>query len=114
MFDNTNNVVKAQELCWLMKKEYYSPNIFHILYLKAFNIYLIKNSNFNFLKTGKLAIFKAKVTGNPTPVVTWRRAKGEMNDPQKFQSKYDSTTDEHTLEVYAQAFSLTFKLLLNI
>lgn len=76
------------------KKEYYSPNI-------AFNIYLIKNSNFNFHKTGKLAIFKAKVSGNPTPIVTWRRAKGEMNDPQKFQNKYDPTTNEHTLEVCA-------------
>ncbi len=52
-----------------------------------------------FHNAGKLAIFKAKVIGNPSPTVTWRRAKGEMNDPQKFQSKFDPTTNEYTLEV---------------
>uniref|UniRef100_A0A671PGB8 Immunoglobulin-like and fibronectin type III domain-containing protein 1 n=1 Tax=Sinocyclocheilus anshuiensis TaxID=1608454 RepID=A0A671PGB8_9TELE len=51
------------------------------------------------IQEGKLAIFKAKVTGNPAPTVTWQRAKGEMNDPQKFQNKYDPTTNEHTLEI---------------
>uniref|UniRef100_A0A8C2L5L2 Immunoglobulin like and fibronectin type III domain containing 1, tandem duplicate 1 n=1 Tax=Cyprinus carpio TaxID=7962 RepID=A0A8C2L5L2_CYPCA len=51
------------------------------------------------IQEGKLAIFKAKVSGNPTPTVSWRRAKGEMNDPQKFQNKYDPTTNEHTLEI---------------
>uniref|UniRef100_A0A672R8Z4 Immunoglobulin like and fibronectin type III domain containing 1, tandem duplicate 1 n=1 Tax=Sinocyclocheilus grahami TaxID=75366 RepID=A0A672R8Z4_SINGR len=51
------------------------------------------------IQEGKLAIFKAKVTGNPTAAVTWQRAKGEINDPQKFQNKYDPTTNEHTLEI---------------
>nr|NP_001014339.1 immunoglobulin-like and fibronectin type III domain-containing protein 1.1 [Danio rerio]AAH91997.1 Zgc:113358 [Danio rerio] len=51
------------------------------------------------IQEGKLAIFKAKVTGSPTPTVTWRRAKGEMNDLQRFQSKFDPTTNEHTLEI---------------
>uniref|UniRef100_A0A673M6F5 Immunoglobulin like and fibronectin type III domain containing 1, tandem duplicate 1 n=1 Tax=Sinocyclocheilus rhinocerous TaxID=307959 RepID=A0A673M6F5_9TELE len=51
------------------------------------------------IQEGKLAIFKAKVFGNPAPTVTWHRAKGEMNNPQKFQNKYDPTTNEHTLEI---------------
>ncbi|XP_059415847.1 immunoglobulin-like and fibronectin type III domain-containing protein 1 isoform X3 [Carassius carassius] len=51
------------------------------------------------IQEGKLAIFKAKVFGNPAPTITWHRAKGEMNDPQKFQIKYDPTTSEHTLEI---------------
>ena len=37
--------------------------------------------------------------GDPKPTVTWKRANGEMNDPQKFQNKYDPTNNEHTLEV---------------
>uniref|UniRef100_A0AAY4E505 Ig-like domain-containing protein n=1 Tax=Denticeps clupeoides TaxID=299321 RepID=A0AAY4E505_9TELE len=51
------------------------------------------------IQEGKLAIFKAIVTGDPTPKVTWNRANGEINDPEKFQSKYDSVTNEHTLEM---------------
>ncbi|XP_051997352.1 immunoglobulin-like and fibronectin type III domain-containing protein 1 [Xyrauchen texanus] len=51
------------------------------------------------IQEGKLAIFKAKVIGDPAPTVTWRRAKGEMNDPQKFQIKYDPAIKEHTLEI---------------
>lgn len=37
--------------------------------------------------------------GEPKPTVSWKRAKGEINDPQKYQNKYDPTTNEHTLEV---------------
>lgn len=48
---------------------------------------------------GKLAIFKAIVIGEPKPTVSWKRAKGEMNDPEKFQNKYNPVTNEHTLEV---------------
>uniref|UniRef100_A0A8C9W802 Immunoglobulin like and fibronectin type III domain containing 1, tandem duplicate 1 n=1 Tax=Scleropages formosus TaxID=113540 RepID=A0A8C9W802_SCLFO len=51
------------------------------------------------IQEGKLAIFKAIVTGDPEPKVTWSRAKGEMNDPQKYQNKYNPTTGEHTLEI---------------
>ncbi|KTF94830.1 hypothetical protein cypCar_00014142, partial [Cyprinus carpio] len=61
-------------------------------------IYKVFN-NFHFGETGKLAIFKAKVIGNPAPTVTWHRAQGEINDPQKFQNKYDPTTNEYTLEI---------------
>uniref|UniRef100_A0A3B4BWE8 Immunoglobulin like and fibronectin type III domain containing 1, tandem duplicate 1 n=1 Tax=Pygocentrus nattereri TaxID=42514 RepID=A0A3B4BWE8_PYGNA len=51
------------------------------------------------IQEGKLAIFKAIVIGDPKPTVAWKRAKGEMNDPQKFQNKYDPTSNEHTLEI---------------
>ncbi|KAL7833028.1 hypothetical protein SRHO_G00300460 [Serrasalmus rhombeus] len=51
------------------------------------------------IQEGKLAIFKAIVIGDPKPTVAWKRAKGEMNDPQKFQNKYDPTSNEHTLEM---------------
>lgn len=73
--------------------EFYFESLLSSTYIyKVFN-------NFHFGETGKLAIFKAKVIGNPAPTVTWRRAQGEINDPQKFQNKYDPTTNEHTLEV---------------
>uniref|UniRef100_A0A8B9HKS1 Immunoglobulin like and fibronectin type III domain containing 1, tandem duplicate 1 n=1 Tax=Astyanax mexicanus TaxID=7994 RepID=A0A8B9HKS1_ASTMX len=51
------------------------------------------------IQEGKLAIFKAIVIGDPQPTVTWKRANGEMNDPEKFQNKYDPTSNEHTLEI---------------
>ncbi|XP_060724110.1 immunoglobulin-like and fibronectin type III domain-containing protein 1.1 isoform X4 [Tachysurus vachellii] len=51
------------------------------------------------IQEGKLAIFKAIVIGEPKPTVSWKRAKGEMNDPEKFQNKYDPVTNEHTLEI---------------
>ncbi|MCJ8729443.1 hypothetical protein PDJAM_G00106390 [Pangasius djambal] len=51
------------------------------------------------IQEGKLAIFKAIVIGEPKPTVSWKRAKGEMNDPEKFQNKYDPVTKEHTLEM---------------
>ena len=44
-------------------------------------------------------MFKAVVTGDPKPTVTWNRAKGEITDSDKFQSKYDDTSGENTLEV---------------
>lgn len=37
--------------------------------------------------------------GNPTPDVSWRRAKGNLSERDKFQQKYDETTGEHILEV---------------
>lgn len=49
--------------------------------------------------TGKLAIFKAIVTGEPTPTVTWSRNNGEISDPEQYQPKFDPLTGEHTLEV---------------
>lgn len=49
--------------------------------------------------TGKLAVFKVMVKGDPKPEVTWRRAKAPISDKQKFQSKYDEATGEHIFEV---------------
>lgn len=37
--------------------------------------------------------------GEPKPIVSWQRAKGDMSDPEKFQNKFDPITNEHTLEV---------------
>lgn len=50
-------------------------------------------------KSGKFGVFKAIVYGEPTPNVTWNRANGKIDDPAKFQSKYDEASGEHTLEV---------------
>lgn len=64
------------------------------------------NSNFKLKKSiilmhpsGKLAVFKAKVKGDPKPEVSWRRAKGLVSDKEKFLQKYDKSTGEHILEV---------------
>ncbi|KAJ8383827.1 hypothetical protein AAFF_G00213970 [Aldrovandia affinis] len=51
------------------------------------------------IQEGKLAIFKAVVCGDPKPVVTWRRAKGEVTDEQKYCERYDETSGEYTLEI---------------
>uniref|UniRef100_A0A3B3TY79 Immunoglobulin-like and fibronectin type III domain-containing protein 1 n=1 Tax=Poecilia latipinna TaxID=48699 RepID=A0A3B3TY79_9TELE len=52
------------------------------------------------VKEGNLAIFKAVVTGDPKPDVSWRRAKGNLADKEKFQRKYDESTGEHILEIH--------------
>lgn len=51
------------------------------------------------LPSGKLAVFKAKVKGDPKPEVSWRRTKGLISDKDKFLYKYDKSTGEHILEV---------------
>lgn len=48
---------------------------------------------------GELAVFKAVVTGEPKPDVSWRRAKGAVTDKDKFQRTYNESTGEHILEV---------------
>lgn len=49
---------------------------------------------------GKVAVFKAMVTGTPTPKVTWSRANGEIHfHPNVCLQKYDEASREHTLEV---------------
>ncbi|XP_036957614.1 immunoglobulin-like and fibronectin type III domain-containing protein 1 [Acanthopagrus latus] len=51
------------------------------------------------IQEGKLAVFKAKITGNPTPTVTWGRANGEIHyHPDVCLQKYDEATQEHTIE----------------
>uniref|UniRef100_A0A3P9DLL3 Immunoglobulin-like and fibronectin type III domain-containing protein 1 n=1 Tax=Maylandia zebra TaxID=106582 RepID=A0A3P9DLL3_9CICH len=52
------------------------------------------------IEKGKLAVFKAVVTGDPKPDVSWRRAKGTLSDKEKFQTKYDELTEEHILEIH--------------
>lgn len=49
--------------------------------------------------SGKLAVFKAKVKGDPKPEVSWKRTKGLTSDKDKFLHKYDKSTGEHILEV---------------
>ncbi|KAM6977602.1 immunoglobulin-like and fibronectin type III domain-containing protein 1, partial [Aplochiton taeniatus] len=51
------------------------------------------------IQEGKLAVFKARVSGDPKPEVSWRRAKGDITDIEKFQNKFDETTGEYTLEI---------------
>ncbi|XP_076125295.1 immunoglobulin-like and fibronectin type III domain-containing protein 1 [Alosa pseudoharengus] len=51
------------------------------------------------IQEGKLAIFKAIVTGDPEPTVTWARNNGEVTDKEKYQTKFDPNSHEHTLEM---------------
>ncbi|XP_035244793.1 immunoglobulin-like and fibronectin type III domain-containing protein 1 [Anguilla anguilla] len=51
------------------------------------------------IQEGKLAIFKASVTGDPKPTVTWARNKGDMEDPGKYQHVYDEVADEYTIQI---------------
>ncbi|KAM9813446.1 immunoglobulin-like and fibronectin type III domain-containing protein 1 [Neosynchiropus ocellatus] len=51
------------------------------------------------IQEGKFAFFKAIVTGDPTPTVTWSRNNGDVSDTARYQSKYDPVADEHKLEM---------------
>uniref|UniRef100_A0A672RAC3 Ig-like domain-containing protein n=1 Tax=Sinocyclocheilus grahami TaxID=75366 RepID=A0A672RAC3_SINGR len=51
------------------------------------------------IQEGKLAIFKAIVVGDPVPNVTWARNNGDISDPQKYQTKFDPNSGEHTIEM---------------
>ncbi|XP_060723245.1 immunoglobulin-like and fibronectin type III domain-containing protein 1 [Tachysurus vachellii] len=51
------------------------------------------------IQEGKLAIFKAIVIGDPEPTVSWARNNGDLSDQQKYQTKYDPTSQEHTIEM---------------
>ncbi|XP_026223408.1 immunoglobulin-like and fibronectin type III domain-containing protein 1 [Anabas testudineus] len=52
------------------------------------------------IEEGKSAVFKAVVKGDPKPEVSWRRAKGNISNKDKFLSKYDESTGEFVLEIY--------------
>lgn len=39
------------------------------------------------------------VSGEPSPTVTWGRNKGEMDDPEKYTTRYYERAREHVLEV---------------
>ncbi|XP_017264022.1 immunoglobulin-like and fibronectin type III domain-containing protein 1 [Kryptolebias marmoratus] len=51
------------------------------------------------VQEGKKAFFKAMVSGEPAPTVTWGRSKGEGDDPEKYKTRYDERTREHILEI---------------
>uniref|UniRef100_A0A668T1X9 Uncharacterized protein n=1 Tax=Oreochromis aureus TaxID=47969 RepID=A0A668T1X9_OREAU len=51
------------------------------------------------VQEGKKAFFKAMVSGEPAPTVTWGRNKGEIDDPEKYKPRYDERTREHILEI---------------
>uniref|UniRef100_A0A3P9PAA5 Immunoglobulin-like and fibronectin type III domain-containing protein 1 n=1 Tax=Poecilia reticulata TaxID=8081 RepID=A0A3P9PAA5_POERE len=51
------------------------------------------------VQEGKKAFFKAMVSGEPPPTVTWVRNKGEMDDQEKYSTRYDERAREHVLEI---------------
>lgn len=53
---------------------------------------------FFFFLPGKVAVFKAIVTGNPTPAVTWVRTNGEI-DGERYKIVFDAISGEHQLQV---------------
>ncbi|XP_030634071.1 immunoglobulin-like and fibronectin type III domain-containing protein 1 [Chanos chanos] len=50
------------------------------------------------IQEGKFACFKAIVTGNPTPTVTWSRNNGEIAT-EKFNITFDSSSGEHQIQM---------------
>uniref|UniRef100_A0A3B3DI46 Immunoglobulin like and fibronectin type III domain containing 1, tandem duplicate 3 n=1 Tax=Oryzias melastigma TaxID=30732 RepID=A0A3B3DI46_ORYME len=46
----------------------------------------------------KVAVFKAIVTGNPTPAVTWVRTNGEI-DGERYKIVFDAISGEHQLQM---------------
>ncbi|KAM4741230.1 LOW QUALITY PROTEIN: immunoglobulin-like and fibronectin type III domain-containing protein 1 [Anableps anableps] len=50
------------------------------------------------IQEGKMAFFRAIVTGNPTPTVTWMRNNGEINE-EKYKFVFDSIFGEHQLQM---------------
>ncbi|XP_044031649.1 immunoglobulin-like and fibronectin type III domain-containing protein 1 [Siniperca chuatsi] len=50
------------------------------------------------IQEGKVAIFKAVVTGKPTPTVTWVRNNGEI-DEERCKIIYDTSSGEHQLHM---------------
>ncbi|XP_049590909.1 immunoglobulin-like and fibronectin type III domain-containing protein 1 [Syngnathus scovelli] len=51
------------------------------------------------INEGRRAFFKATVSGEPTPSVTWGRNKGDVNDADKYKIKYEEKSKEHILEI---------------
>ncbi|XP_041639537.1 immunoglobulin-like and fibronectin type III domain-containing protein 1 [Cheilinus undulatus] len=51
------------------------------------------------VQEGKKALFRAMVSGDPAPNVTWGRNKGEINDPEKYIIRFDDRAQEHILEM---------------
>uniref|UniRef100_K7FHZ5 Immunoglobulin like and fibronectin type III domain containing 1 n=1 Tax=Pelodiscus sinensis TaxID=13735 RepID=K7FHZ5_PELSI len=51
------------------------------------------------LQEGKNATFRAVVTGEPAPAVIWKCSKGELRDPDKYQTSFHAATNEHVLQI---------------
>uniref|UniRef100_A0A671S9X6 Immunoglobulin like and fibronectin type III domain containing 1, tandem duplicate 4 n=1 Tax=Sinocyclocheilus anshuiensis TaxID=1608454 RepID=A0A671S9X6_9TELE len=51
------------------------------------------------VQQGRVVIFKAVVSGDPAPTVTWARNKGDTSNPEKYKPRYDERTREHVLEI---------------
>ncbi|XP_068449723.1 immunoglobulin-like and fibronectin type III domain-containing protein 1 [Clinocottus analis] len=51
------------------------------------------------IQDGKKGFFKALVSGEPAPAVTWGRNKGEVEDPEKYKTRYDERAQEYILEI---------------
>lgn len=62
--------------------------------------------------SGKKAFFKAMVSGEPVPTVTWGRNKGTVDEP-KYQTRYDERTQEHILEVRERYLNKTLHISLK-
>ena len=56
--------------------------------------------------SGKFAYFKAIVTGDPQPTVTWSRNNGDVSDTARYQTKYDPITNDHTFEASQMGFQI--------
>ncbi len=52
--------------------------------------------------SGKKVFFKAMVSGEPAPSVTWGRNKCQIDDQETYKTRYDERTQEHILEVRKQ------------
>ena len=52
--------------------------------------------------SGKSCLFKAVVSGEPVPNVTWSRNNGDTNDPEKYKARYDERNAEYVFEVKQQ------------
>uniref|UniRef100_A0A667WBQ3 Immunoglobulin like and fibronectin type III domain containing 1, tandem duplicate 2 n=1 Tax=Myripristis murdjan TaxID=586833 RepID=A0A667WBQ3_9TELE len=51
------------------------------------------------VQEGKKAVFKAVVTGEPAPTVTWGRNRSKLAELGNYQTRYDEKTHEHILEI---------------
>uniref|UniRef100_A0A4W5R292 Immunoglobulin like and fibronectin type III domain containing 1, tandem duplicate 3 n=1 Tax=Hucho hucho TaxID=62062 RepID=A0A4W5R292_9TELE len=52
------------------------------------------------IQEGKCAVFKAIVSGNPTPSVHWTRSNGEVTEPERYKMVSDpATPNEHYIEM---------------
>lgn len=63
---------------------------------------------------GKSAIFRAMVSGEPAPNVTWSRNKGDTADPQQYKARYDDRNNEYIFEVKQISFDFELGLVLYV